>query len=327
MTDRYKKNRMDLSHEIWAAAQLAPGEGIADGVARIETLLRRAIHSAITHCDKCGCSWLDDGVNPIGCPYCEHIDWRAVNAELLPPPPGEASSFGNYEVHTNEVMAAYARANIARAVAPLQAEIERMQAEVERLKSMVAVTSETVNVIGMPELDGLLDHIYEHGTAAEGVIEKANAFARAVIARYTPQQPAVVDEAIDRARFERAPCYICGYNGPGYYRPDTHPCAAKYRAAQEELHLAEVRVRELEGREQRDEALLRQALEALEVSTRFVYADMRPQCEDAIAALRERLAETVNDLTRCPNCGGPADNGHDREVPPNPYWCSKCTES
>lgn len=53
-----------------------------------------------------------------------------------------------------------------------------------------AATSETVNVIGMPEFDGLLDHIYDHGTAAEGVIEKANAFARAVIARYAPQQPA-----------------------------------------------------------------------------------------------------------------------------------------
>jgi septal ring factor EnvC (AmiA/AmiB activator) len=50
-------------------------------------------------------------------------------------------------------------------------------------------------------------------------------------------------------------------------------------------------LRELEGREQRDEVLLRQALEALEVSTRFVYADMRPQCEDTIAALRERLSE------------------------------------
>ena len=84
---------------------------------------------------------------------------------------------------------------------------------------------------------------------------------------------------------------------------------------------------QLVERVQRDEALLRQALEALEVSTRFVYADMRPQCEDTIAALRERLAETADDLTRCPNCGGPADNGHDREVPPNPYWCSKCTES
>lgn len=59
-----------------------------------------------------------------------------------------------------------------------------------------AATSETVNVIGMPEFDGLLDHIYEHGTAAEGVIEKANAFARAVLAQYSTQQPAAVDEAM-----------------------------------------------------------------------------------------------------------------------------------
>ena len=30
------------------------------------------------------------------------------------------------------------------------------------------------------------------------------------------------------------------------------------------------------------------------------------------------------DLTICPACGGPADNGHDREVPPNPYYCDAC---
>jgi DNA-directed RNA polymerase subunit RPC12/RpoP len=30
-------------------------------------------------------------------------------------------------------------------------------------------------------------------------------------------------------------------------------------------------------------------------------------------------------LSRCPGCGGDADNGHDREIPPNAYWCSKCT--
>jgi len=30
------------------------------------------------------------------------------------------------------------------------------------------------------------------------------------------------------------------------------------------------------------------------------------------------------DLSTCPNCGGPADNGHDREFPPNPYLCTKC---
>lgn len=51
-----------------------------------------------------------------------------------------------------------------------------------------------VNVVGMPEFDELMDHIYEYGTASEGVIERANAFARAVIARYAPQQPASVDE-------------------------------------------------------------------------------------------------------------------------------------
>ena len=49
--------------------------------------------------------------------------------------------------------------------------------------------------------------------------------------------------------------------------------------------------REPEEREQRDEALLRQALKALEVSTRFVYADRRARCEGGTAALRERLGE------------------------------------
>ena len=34
-----------------------------------------------------------------------------------------------------------------------------------------------------------------------------------------------------------------------------------------------------------------QALEALEISTRFVYADNRPLCDDAIAALRAALAQ------------------------------------
>lgn len=30
------------------------------------------------------------------------------------------------------------------------------------------------------------------------------------------------------------------------------------------------------------------------------------------------------DLNVCPGCGGPADNGHDRCVPPNVYFCSRC---
>lgn len=31
-------------------------------------------------------------------------------------------------------------------------------------------------------------------------------------------------------------------------------------------------------------------------------------------------------LSKCPLCGGVADNGHDREYPPNPYVCTKCEE-
>ena len=30
------------------------------------------------------------------------------------------------------------------------------------------------------------------------------------------------------------------------------------------------------------------------------------------------------DLSICPGCGGDADNGHDREYPPNVYYCTKC---
>lgn len=28
-------------------------------------------HPGITHCENCGCDWLDNGLNPIGCPYCK----------------------------------------------------------------------------------------------------------------------------------------------------------------------------------------------------------------------------------------------------------------
>lgn len=32
---------------------------------------------------------------------------------------------------------------------------------------------------------------------------------------------------------EQAPCFCCGYNGPRYFQPDTHPCAARHHAAME----------------------------------------------------------------------------------------------
>lgn len=34
--------------------------------------------------------------------------------------------------------------------------------------------------------------------------------------------------------------------------------------------------------------------------------------------------ESDPDPSRCPKCGGEADNGHDRCDPPNPYHCTKC---
>ena len=63
-----------------------------------------------------------------------------------------------------------------------------------------------------------------------------------------------------------------------------------------------------------------QALEALVAA--YQGKDKTGQVTAAITALRAALAEP--DLNHCPQCGGPADNGHDRSFPPNPYWCSKC---
>lgn len=36
--------------------------------------------------------------------------------------------------------------------------------------------------------------------------------------------------------------------------------------------------------------------------------------------------EEAADLSKCPGCRGEADNGHDRCVPPNPYYCTKCAD-
>ena len=33
--------------------------------------LKMSCHPGVTHCDNCGLSWVDDGLNPVGCPYCK----------------------------------------------------------------------------------------------------------------------------------------------------------------------------------------------------------------------------------------------------------------
>lgn len=46
---------------------------------------------------------------------------------------------------------------------------------------------------------------------------------------------------------------------------------------------------------------------------------------ESITALDAALNPTSEpSLDKCPECGGPADNGHDRCYPPNPYCCTKC---
>ena len=49
---------------------------------------------------------------------------------------------------------------------------------------------------------------------------------------------------------------------------------------------------------------------------------------EALATIRAARAQgqAEQDLDTCPGCGGVADNGHDREFPPNPYYCTKCSE-
>lgn len=32
---------------------------------------QRPANPTIVHCDNCGCDWVDNGINPIGCPYCK----------------------------------------------------------------------------------------------------------------------------------------------------------------------------------------------------------------------------------------------------------------
>jgi len=46
--------------------------------------------------------------------------------------------------------------------------------------------------------------------------------------------------------------------------------------------------------------------------------------EQTVVAI-ERSVDS-SPLDRCPQCGGEADNGHDRCHPPSAYLCSKCTE-
>lgn len=44
----------------------------------------------------------------------------------------------------------------------------------------------------------------------------------------------------------------------------------------------------------------------------------------ALSAPAREATPTEQDISKCPVCGGVADNGMDRCLPPNPYYCTKC---
>jgi len=43
-----------------------------------------------------------------------------------------------------------------------------------------------------------------------------------------------------------------------------------------------------------------------------------------IAHVEDKDPTAQPNLAKCPGCGGPADNGNDRSVPPVPYFCADC---
>jgi len=55
-----KKHIDGLAHELWAAAQLTPGEGITDGVDRIASILRKQMSLAFdAGFVMCAVAWTD----------------------------------------------------------------------------------------------------------------------------------------------------------------------------------------------------------------------------------------------------------------------------
>ena len=50
--------------------------------AEVERLRGTLANPATTHCDNCGCDWLDNGLNPVGCPYCKQSEYEYTIAAL-----------------------------------------------------------------------------------------------------------------------------------------------------------------------------------------------------------------------------------------------------
>lgn len=64
---------LELFSEVEGKVPFGAWQRYVEGLIRAD-LERRAqgkgAHPAAVHCDNCGCDWLDNGLNPVGCPYC-----------------------------------------------------------------------------------------------------------------------------------------------------------------------------------------------------------------------------------------------------------------
>ena len=101
----YIRSELERAHDFYTAAfaqQPAAGEeimvnaahdvytlplqpsGLSSGprfVVHVPAPEQPAPHPAITHCDTCGCDWIDNGLNPAWCPYCKQS--AAVDSEMV----------------------------------------------------------------------------------------------------------------------------------------------------------------------------------------------------------------------------------------------------
>ena len=75
---------------------------------------------------------------------------------------------------------------------------------------------------------------------------------------------------------------------------------------------------------------LREKLAASQAREQKMRECLERYCSDKCNAeynpCEARKALSHHDLNTCPQCGGEADNGHDRCYPPTAYLCSKCQQ-
>ena len=68
---------------------------VADLELKLKRQTERATHKGATHCDDCGLTWLDDGLNPLGCPY---------GKESVPAPAVPATCNDNLQVELRDTL-------------------------------------------------------------------------------------------------------------------------------------------------------------------------------------------------------------------------------